>query len=162
MERNPDMPFLPRFGLRMRLPKSCEFAEYFGYGPTESYCDKHYGTKRGLYRTTAAENHEDYIKPQENGSHFACDYVKLTDGTGAGLCVQGEQPFSMNLSPYAQEELAKAKHNFELRESDHSVLCVDYKQSGTGSNSCGPELLKQYRLDEAKFKFSLRIDPMSS
>ena len=161
VERNTDMPFLPRFGIRMFLPKRCEYAEYYGFGPMESYCDKHYGAKRGLYRTTAAENHEDYVKPQENGSHYACDYVKITSAKGAGLCVQGEKPFSMSLSPYTQEELAKTQHNFELRESEHSVLCVDYKHSGMGSNSCGPELLKQYRLDEARFTFTLRINPIS-
>ena len=141
VERNEDMRFLPRFGIRVFLPKACNQAEYFGFGPTESYCDKHHGTKKGLYQTTAANNHEDYIKPQENGSHFACDFVKAQTQTGTGLCVQADVPFSMNVSPYTQETLASTRHNFELRESEHTVLCLDYKQSGVGSNSCGPELL---------------------
>jgi len=51
-------------------------------------------------------------------------------------------------------------HNFELRESEHTVLCLDYKLSGVGSNSCGPELLPQYRLDETAFAFALRLDPL--
>ncbi|MBE0600513.1 MAG: hypothetical protein IH607_01905, partial [Firmicutes bacterium] len=99
------------------------------------------------------------IKPQENGSHYACDFVKVSHAQGTGLCVQSPAPFSMSLSPYTQEELAGAKHNFELRESGYTVLCADYKQSGLGSNSCGPELLSPYRLDETDFPFSLRIDP---
>ncbi|MCH5194870.1 MAG: DUF4981 domain-containing protein, partial [Oscillospiraceae bacterium] len=33
--------FLPRFGIRMFLPKSFNRTEYFGYGPYESYIDKH-------------------------------------------------------------------------------------------------------------------------
>lgn len=160
VERNGEMPFLPRFGVRMFLKKDCDKAEYYGFGPTESYCDKHHGTKKGLYRTTAADNHEDYVKPQENGSHYGCDFVKLTNARSAGLCVQSPMPFSMSLSPYTQEELTQARHSFELRESDCTVLCADYGQSGLGSNSCGPELLHRYRLDETAFTFTLRIDPI--
>ncbi|HPJ03203.1 MAG TPA: glycoside hydrolase family 2 TIM barrel-domain containing protein [Candidatus Limiplasma sp.] len=160
VERNGDMPFLPRFGIRVFLPKTCNQMQYYGFGPTESYCDKHHSTKMGMYQTTAADNHEDYIKPQENGSHFTCDFVKVQDRNGMGLCVQSQTPFSMNLSPYTQETLASAMHNFELRESEHTVLCLDYKLSGVGSNSCGPELLPQYRLDETAFAFALRLDPL--
>ena len=144
----------------MFLPKDCDRAEYYGYGPTESYCDKRFATKRGLYQTTAADNHEDYVKPQENGSHYGCDFVKITDAYGTGLCVQSPAPFSMNLSPYTQEALTETTHNFELLECGSTVFCVDYKQSGLGSNSCGPQLLKQYRLDETDFTFDLRIDPL--
>ena len=56
--------------------------------------------------------------------------------------------FSFNASNYTVEELAGKAHNYELNKSDFVTLCVDYKQSGIGSNSCGPELLEQYRLDE--------------
>ena len=158
--RNGDMPFLPRFGVRMFLPKDCDRAAYYGFGPTESYVDKRFGTRLGLFKTTAAENHEDYIKPQENGSHCGCDFVTVSGAKGAGLCVQAETPFSMSLSPYTQEELTEKRHNYDLTESEYTILCVDYKQSGLGSNSCGPALLPQYRLNEPGFSFSVRIDPM--
>ena len=45
-------------------------------------------------------------------------------------------------------------HNFELVEDDATYLIVDYKQSGIGSNSCGPELDHQYRLNEKDMKFN--------
>jgi beta-galactosidase len=144
----------------MFLPKSCDRAEYYGYGPTESYCDKRHGTRRGLYQTTAKDNQEDYVKPQENGSHFGCDFVTVADERGAGLCVRSDTPFSMSLSPYTQEELTLKKHNFELAESEYAVLCADYGQSGLGSNSCGPELAEKYRLNETEFTFSLRVNPV--
>ncbi len=159
VEKNADMPFLPRFGVRLFLPKDCCRAAYYGFGPTESYADKRHGTRLGLFHTTAAENHEDYIKPQENGSHHGCDFVTVTEARGAGLCVRSDTPFSMNLSPYTQEELTAKPHNYELVQSEHTVLCADYWQSGLGSNSCGPELLPGYRLSETRFAFSLRIDP---
>ena len=52
------------------------------------------------------------------------------------------------------------RHNFELAESGYTVLCADYKQSGLGSNSCGPKLAEKYQLRETDFVFSLRIDPI--
>jgi beta-galactosidase len=150
--RNIDMPFLPRFGLRLFLPEAVQQAEYFGFGPYESYPDKHRASARGRFATTPWANHEDYIKPQENGSHWGCDYVRA-----GNLFAYADKPFSFNLSPYTQEELTQKKHNWELTPSGYTVLCLDYKQSGVGSNSCGPELLQKYRFDEEKFTFALTL-----
>ena len=36
---------------------------------------------------------------------------------------------------------------------------LDYAQNGIGSESCGPRLLEQYRLDDATFNFGLRLFP---
>ena len=65
-----------------------------------------------------------------------------------GLRAWQPDGFSFNASHYTQEELAQKKHNFELEECGHVVLCLDAAQSGMGSNSCGPELLEQYRVKE--------------
>ena len=51
------------------------------------------------------------------------------------------------------------KHNFELEESGSTVLCLDYAQSGIGSNSCGPDLLEKYRVDEKEFEFRMKLIP---
>ncbi|MDR0929622.1 MAG: DUF4981 domain-containing protein [Oscillospiraceae bacterium] len=150
--RNMDMPFLPRFGLRLFLPEAVQQAEYFGFGPYESYPDKHRASARGRFATTPWANHEDYIKPQENGSHWQCDYLRA-----GSLCAYADAPFSFNISPYTQEELTQKKHNWELEASGYTVLCLDYKHSGIGSNSCGPELLQTYRFDEEKFTFALTL-----
>ncbi len=136
-------PMLPRFGLRLFLPKAMERLTYFGFGPHESYADKHRSSFRHLYQSTAARQHENYLKPQENGSHYDCSYVRLDDGQG-GWSVQGGS-FCFSASPYTQEELTRKQHSFELEESGCTVLCVDAFQNGIGSNSCGPELLHAYR-----------------
>ena len=75
------------------------------------------------------------------------------------MLAASSQPFAFNVSPYTQEELASKRHNFELEEAPDTVLCLDYKQSGMGSNSCGPELLPQYRLAEADFTWMLTLTP---
>ncbi len=151
-QRPPHLPFLPRFGLRFFLNKANNQVEYFGYGEWESYIDKHHLAKLGIYRLNARENHTDYLKPQENGSHFGTHYVKAQD-----LAIVAEQPFSFNLSSYTQEELTTKTHSYELQESDSTILCVDYKMSGIGSNSCGPSLKEQYRLNETNFEWLLKL-----
>ena len=152
-----DFPALPRFGIRMQLPENMDKLTYFGYGPHESYADKHRAAVKHLYTSTVNDQHEDYIKPQENGSHWNCDYLRVESELG-GLRVEGEG-FSFNASPYTQEELTEKAHNFELKKCGHTVLCVDFAQNGIGSNSCGPKLLERYQLKgEFTFKFSLIPD----
>ena len=73
------------------------------------------------------------------------------------VSVVGEKPFCFNASYYTQEELTKKNHNFELEESGCTVLCIDAAQNGIGSNSCGPALAPQFRLDSEKIDFSVRI-----
>ncbi|WMJ89700.1 glycoside hydrolase family 2 TIM barrel-domain containing protein [Anaerocolumna sp. MB42-C2] len=155
--RNTVMPYLPRFGLRMFMPKVFGKVQYFGYGPYESYVDKHRCTYMGKFEQRVSDMYEDYIKPQENSSHYGCHYLNVSDERNNSFEVTGEEDFSFNVSEYTQEELTMKMHNFELQKSDYTVVCLDYKNSGIGSNSCGPELIKKYRLDEEKiaFKWSL-------
>lgn len=154
VEKCPEFPTLPRFGLRLFINKSMNKITYEGMGPYESYCDKHRASWHGIFSDMAENMHEDYIKPQENGSHFDCSWV-MAEGDEKCFCVAGGQPFSMNASVYTQEELTIKQHNFELVPSEFTVLCIDYAQSGVGSNSCGPQLLEKYRFDESAFDFSI-------
>ena len=156
--RDGRFPWLPRFGVRLFLPRDFASVEYFGYGPYESYQDKHQASHLGVYAQAVDAMHEDYLKPQENSSHWGCRYVTLTDGAYS-LTASSETPFSMNVSPYTQEELAEKKHNYELTKCGQTVFCLDYKMSGVGSNSCGPELLPQYRLEEEEFAFRFTLMP---
>ncbi len=156
--RNPDFPELPRFGLRLFLPKEMDQVTYFGLGPEESYVDKCRAASHGIYSSTVAALHEDYLRPQENGSHNDCDYV-IVSGAVRTMKAYGDRPFSFNASVYTQEELEEKKHNFELVPCKSTVLNLDYRQNGIGSNSCGPRLQEKYRLAEKSFTFSLHLKP---
>ena len=153
-----EFPELPRFGVRMFLDKKLSDARYFGMGPQESYRDKHQAASHGLYRANVRDLHEDYIRPQENGSHYDCGYVELNNSR-YGMAAFSESTFSFNASYYTQEELEKKTHNYELAESDSVVLCVDYALNGIGSNSCGPVVLDQYRFNDVLFRFQFTLVP---
>ena len=157
-KRNMQFPELPRFGLRVFLPGEMEKVRYYGMGPDESYRDKCQAARHDLFQNTVSGLHEDYIRPQENGSHCGCDYVIL-EGGGIQLTAVGPEPFSFNASHFTQEELTQKAHNYELEECGSTVLCLDYAQNGIGSNSCGPVLLEKYRLDDETIDFAIRIIP---
>ena len=156
--KDDEFPDLPRFGVRMFLDKKLSAVRYFGMGPQESYCDKHQAASHGLYRADVGDLHEGYIRPQENGSHYDCEYVELNNSR-YGIVASAEKAFSFNVSYYTQEELEKKTHNYELIESDSVVFCVDYALNGIGSNSCGPVVLDQYRFDDVLFRFQFTLIP---
>ena len=158
VKRNMEFPELPRFGLRLFLPKELENVAYYGLGPMENYVDKRHAAYHSLFTDTVTGLHEDYIRPQENGAHGDCDYVVLESEALRLTCVTPEE-FSFNASHYTAEELTHKAHNFELEESGSTVLCLDYKQNGIGSNSCGPVLIEKYRLVDETIDFTIRIMP---
>ena len=158
--------WLPRFGVRFHLNPRYDRVAWFGYGPFESYIDKRRASYLGLFASDIADQTEHYLKPQENGSHYGVSQLAIEESgqslprlevvaheheTQPGLC--------FNFSEYSQEELGTKMHDFELEKSGSSILCIDYLNSGVGSNSCGPVLLEQYRLDEKEFtlRFTLNL-----
>ena len=155
-QRNTVMPFLPRFGLRLALPVDFQQVSYLGYGPKECYIDKHNLAWFDRFDASVDELHEDYIKPQENGNHYHCVEAEISNGETA-LTAVGATSFDFSASNYTDEELAAKRHNYELEKADVVTVHFDYKNSGVGSNSCGPELLPQYRLEEAEFDWEIKL-----
>ena len=123
-------------------------------GPYESYPDKHASSYPAVFETTVREMYEDYIFPQENGSRCGCRYAGLSNGISTVLA-EGNS-FSFNASYYTQEELTEKKHNYELEESGKTIYCIDYAQSGLGSNSCGPEPREDTKV-KGQFMFSVEL-----
>lgn len=156
VKKDREFPQLPRFGIRLFLRGEYENLKFYGLGPHESYRDKCRSCSHGLYDTTVEEQHEDYICPQENGSHTDCDYLILEKENQTVTAVSS-RPFSFNVSYYSQEELTRKAHNFELEKSGSTIVCLDYAQNGIGSNSCGPELRKEYQFTEETFTFDMKF-----
>lgn len=154
--KNMVTPFLPRFGVQLKLNKSYENVNYFGFGPYESYLDKNLSCYLGNFNSTVSEMHEDYIKPQENGSHHFCRNISINN-EHEKIQVFSENDFAFNASHYSVNQLTTVNHNFELNEEDATYLIIDYKQSGIGSNSCGPELDQRYQLNEKEFSYNFYL-----
>ena len=154
--------YLPRFGIVLVMNEAYRKAEYFGYGPYESYVDKHCASRLGFFGTDASMNFEHYVRPQENGSHYDTRYAEVTDkyDTGVEIIPAGDvSSFSFGILPYSAETLTNAHNDRDLPESKNTYVYIDYKQNGIGSNSCGPALSEKYAFSEKEFSFSVRIMP---
>ncbi|MGF7144205.1 beta-galactosidase [Anaerotaenia torta] len=154
-----DCIWLPRFGFEFVLPKEMEQIEYFGKGPYENYIDLCHHVKTGRYHSTVTSQYVPYIMPQEHGNHTGVKYLKVYEENGTCVEFYSKQGFECNVSHYDSEQLSNALHNHELEPGNQTVVRVDYKVSGIGSHSCGPELIEKYRLKEKAFHFSFGIRP---
>lgn len=151
--RDPDMPYLPRFGVRFFLKKEENPSwRYYGYGPGGSYQDLHHAQHLGIFEEDY-DSYEPFIKPQENNSHYNTEWIDLPTLRVDAL----DAPLSFNASCFSQEQLTKVKHNHELEAEDRLILCIDGKMSGIGSGSCGPQLLEKYQTLDEQFTFDFAL-----
>ncbi len=153
-------PTLPRFGYEFKMPEDYENIVYFGRGPHESYEDLRHSSRLDLYRTTATENFEHYIKPQENSAHVETRWMSVCDVGGNGLlALSTDKTFSFNCCHYTSKQLTETAHDYELTPLRETVVNIDYRNAGAGSAACGPKLDEKYRIDEYEFDFSFRLLP---
>lgn len=155
-ETSNKVTFLPRFGIRLFMSKTFDRVEYFGYGPYESYSDKHHASYIGKFDCNIADMYEDYIRPQENSSHFGCKYMTVYS-PDRSVTFTSSADFSFNASEYTEEELAEKRHNYELKKCGSNVICVDAMMAGVGSASCGPALNEKYRLPLPKISLDFTM-----
>ena len=135
---------------------------YFGYRPRESYEDKRLAARLDEFRSTVTENYEPYVFPQENSSHWGCRWADVHTVAGHGFLFTSGEPFSFNASHYSPEQLTAKRHHYELEREPETTVILDCRQSGIGSNSCGPQLAEEYRFNGGKFSCSVTIKPVFS
>lgn len=150
-----DATWLPRLGFDFLLPASSSAFQYFGRGPSENYNDLCHSSRIGLYNSTAEKEYVNYVYPQEHGNH--CNTRMVTIGN---MMFCSESDFEFQVSEYSTNALFLATHTDELVKDGKIHLRIDYKNSGIGSNSCGPELPRKYQLNEKKIDFSFSILPV--
>ena len=145
--------WLQRLGFEWVTPKANSAFCYYGRGPLENYCDMHYHTTTGIFESTAEQEYFPYVMPQEHGNHTACKFLFQKNG----LQFIADTEFEINVSQYTTQALTNAAHIDELVSNDAVNVRIDYRNSGLGSNSCGPELLEKYRLKEKDITFSFVV-----
>lgn len=150
-----DCVWLPRLGFEFKTRCDNDKFTYFGMGDSENYLDMKNHTKIGFYESSADKEYVNYIVPQEHGNHIDTKLLEMNNG----LKFESNGNFEFNVSHFSAQNLADAMHTDELKNENATFIRIDYKNSGIGSNSCGPELLEKYRLNEKKienFEFFLK------
>ena len=149
-----DVIWLPRLGYEFTLPKSSSDFAYFGHGPMESYCDMCHHAPVGMYSSSAEKEYVPYVRPQEHGNHNGVKMLRI-----GKLEFSAQSEMEICVLDYSMDTLLHANHTNELQKDGKIHLRVDYKVSGIGSNSCGPELQEKYRLCEKEIIFNFSIMP---
>lgn len=149
---------LPRLGFEFVMPAGNEQVEYFGMGDHENYIDMCHHAKVGNYKTTVDDQYVPYVMPQEHGNHTKTKLLKVYNSNEMGLQFEGEN-FEFNTSHFTSFDLTDAKHTNELEPREETIVRIDYKVGGIGSASCGPEILKQYELNDKEVHFGFTLKP---
>ncbi|MBR7098074.1 MAG: DUF4981 domain-containing protein [Clostridia bacterium] len=155
--------FLPRLGVQFEMPEGTEKLSYFGCGPMETYEDKRQAGLVGIYSSTVTDHFEPYVRPQENMAHTETHWMKVASETGHGIKVlpaNETETISFNCCHYTPAQLTNTRHDFELVPKKETVVNIDYRTSGIGSNSCGPQLSDIYRIKSGDHRFAFRLLPV--
>ena len=160
---------VPRLGLSLVLNQDLECIEYYGRGPRENYVDRCTGSFLGLWKSTVAEEFEEYVRPQDCGGKADVRYVELKDGAGRGVRFAASEPMFVQALHYTWEDLDFARHRAgqkrfrtPLVARPEVYLNLDVRQVGLGGGSCGPAPMQKYRFDPNEpVSWHLAISPVS-
>lgn len=157
-----DLPkTLPRIGMRMLLPDTCEHVVWYGRGPDESYRDFKQGAPMGIWRRNVTDMYFPYVRPQEHGGHTDTRWVWLGDHH-SGVLFSGSETFSFTALHYSSEQLDAATHTNELIPDKDIWLTLDYMHQGLGSASWGAEATDAQTLVPKPFCFHWSMKPASA
>ncbi|GAA4328850.1 glycoside hydrolase family 2 TIM barrel-domain containing protein [Flaviaesturariibacter amylovorans] len=163
------LPEMPRFGMRLSVPKSYEQIDFYGRGPWENYSDRNTAAFVGRYRQKAGEQFvANYVRPQENGYKTDIRWVQLYDAQNRGLKITGLQPICFSALPYLAEDLdpgvtKKQQHPSNLNERKFTSVHIDLAQRGVGGdNSWGAPPHQPYLLTKPRYTYSYIIEPLSN
>lgn len=145
------IPLLPKFGMRMRLPKEMQRIEYLGRGPQENYPDRKRGYFIARYSMPLSEYMHDYIKPQDNGNRSDVEWLTLTPTGNSDLpTVKIEadgHPLCIRAWDFGEEDLKDVKHPYELKRGDFVNVNIDMNVHGVGgADTWGKPTLPQYTI----------------
>lgn len=153
-----NIPNMPKFGLRLRLPKEFQAIEYYGRGPEENYPDRKYSQRLGIYKTDIKNFQVDYVKPQDNGNRTDVRWFEISSPS-VELKISGKEPFNIRAWDYGEEDLG-VRHKYEMETGKFVNLNIDSDIHGVGGiNSFGAKTLDKYTVDANiphQFSFTLQ------
>ena len=142
-----NLPLIPKFGMRMRIPATFNNIEYFGRGPWENYPDRKRSAFMGQYKMPLSEFETEYIHPQDNSCRTDVRWFNISDRKRT-LSVVGDQPLCIRAWDYGEEDLEKAGHPQDILRGRFVNLNIDLNVHGVGGvDTWGARTLPQYTID---------------
>ncbi len=152
------LPDLARVGCVLEVAAGLDRVEWFGRGPHETYPDRRRAGRVGRWRSTVADLHVPYIRPQECGGRADVRWIALTDAAGRGLRITLDEPRQVSISRFRAADLAAATHHGELVPRDVAVVHLDAAHRGLGTASCGPDTLPEYLVGPGTYRWSWTLE----
>ena len=138
---------LIRFGTSFALLGRFRKVSWYGLGPQECYADRKAGACVGLYSADAADLPHHYLMPQESGNRTGIRRVSFSDGPSTVTFTARGATIDFSAMYASREEIAAARHDFELKKSENLHVHLDAGQRGVGGSVPGVlALLKKYRM----------------
>ena len=143
-----EIPLLPKFGMRMRLPADYQAIEYYGKGPWENYPDRKRSAFIGRYKMPLSEFETEYIHPQDNGCRTDVRWLGISNEDKT-LHIVGLQPLCIRAWDYGEEDLdAAPRHPQDIQRDRFVNLNIDLNVHGVGGvDTWGQRTLPQYTID---------------
>lgn len=155
-------PLLPRFGMKMAVPKKCKQVRWYGRGPQETYWDRKTGGEIAIYESTVDDWLFPYVRPQDTGNRTDVRWMTLTDENGVGLRIEGSSPLSVSAWPYTIADVENAMHPYDLPRRDFNTVFVDLRLHGVGGdNSWGARTHDEYTLPgNRSYQYAFTLMPV--
>jgi len=142
-----DIPLIPKFGMRLRLPADMTHIEYYGRGPWENYPDRKRSAFLGRYQMPLTEFETEYVHPQDNGCRTDVRWFCISNGEKT-LRIDGLQPLCIRAWDYGEENLEGVRHPHEIMRGCYVNLNIDLNIHGVGGiDTWGRRTLPQYTID---------------
>ena len=142
-----DIPLIPKFGMRMRLPADYTQIRYYGRGPWENYPDRKNSAFLGIYEMPLKDYETEYIHPQDNGNRCDVRWFEIAGKTHQ-LRIDGCQPLCIRAWDYGEEDFKGVRHPNEIRRGRFINLNIDLNIHGVGgADTWGKRTLPQYTID---------------
>ena len=156
-----NIPLIPKFGMRMRVPADFNDITYYGRGPWENYPDRKRSAFIGYYKMPLSEFETDYIHPQDNGNRCDVRFFNIANKQNT-IKIEGCQPLCIRAWDYGEEDLDGVRHPNEISRGRFVNLNIDGNIHGVGgADTWGKRTLPQYTIDGNQphhYSFIMSID----
>lgn len=141
------IPFLPKFGMRMRIAEKYSTINWYGRGPFENYPDRKTGALIGLYQSALENFVVHYTVPQDNANRCDVRWFSLNSDTPTpeGIKVTGLQPLNFRAWSFTEDDLENSRHDYKLPKRDFINLNIDLNIHGVGGDDTwGAKTMDKY------------------
>ena len=143
---NPDIPTMPKFGMRMRVPADFKQIRYHGRGPWENYPDRKRSALLGIYEMPLSEYQTEYIHPQDNGNRCDIRTFEISSDKHT-IVIDGFDPLCIRAWDYGEEDLEGARHPGDITRGRFVNINIDAAIHGVGgADTWGKRTLPQYTI----------------